>query len=304
MDEKDIRICQLLFVNSRTPIRDLADALGITVQAAHRRIQVLVDSGVIRKFTANISLSHLNILQGYFSGRSELNDPEKVIEALSSSDKSYLAIFTSGGHVLIQAFLRGMEDLEEYLGVIRNKAMIMDPVVTYGGRTQFGEGDLKLKTEGELTSTDYKIINALHYDSRRSIADISDELNISQKTIRKRLDQMMKKKLVEFSIQWEPGASVGVPSMTFVKLFKGRDKIALKRWVTEKFGSRILMVGTYLDLPDNLMFMGWATTIMQHNEMLDVLNSHEDVEKVTSHLTIQGHYFHSWRDSLLEKKAR
>lgn len=304
MDEKDVRLCQLLFINSRMPVRDIADALGITVQAAHRRLQVLVESGVIKKFTANISLSHLNIVQGYFSGRSKINDPDKIIEALASSDRSYLAIFTSGGHVFFQAFLKGMDDLEDYLDLIRNRVMITDPVVTYGGRTQFGEGDLKPKTEGELSRSDYRIIKALHEDSRKTVADISDEIGISQKTVKKRLDEMMDKRLIEFSIQWEPGASVGVPSMTFVKLHGGRDKVGMKRWLMDRFGPRILMAGTYLDLPDNLMIMGWAPTIMKHNEVLDALNSHEDVDKVTSHLTTRGHYFRSWRDTLLEDKAR
>ena len=304
MDEKDVRMCQLLFVNSRMPVRDIADALGITVQAAHRRLQSLVESGVIKKFTANISLSHLNILQGYFSGKSELKDVDSIIKELSRSDRSFLAIFTSGGLVFFQAFLKGMEDLEEYLRLIRENVKIADPVVTYGGRTQYGEGDLRPKTEGDLSKTDYMILRSLHDDARKTIADVSGETGISQKTVKKRLDDLAERKLVEFSIQWDPGASVGIPSMTFVKLFPGRNKNSLKRWLMEIFGPRIMMAGTYLDLPDNLLLMTWSSTIMLHNEILDALNSHEDVETVTSHLTIRGHYFENWRDRLLENRAR
>jgi hypothetical protein len=92
--------------------------------------------------------------------------------------------------------------------------------------------------------------------------------------------------------------------MTFVKLEPGKDKIAVKRWIMEGYGPRILMAGTYLDLPDNLMLMTWSPTIMMHNEILDALNSHEDINRVTSHLTMKGHYFRNWRDDLLEKRAR
>jgi hypothetical protein len=50
--------------------------------------------------------------------------------------------------------------------------------------------------------------------------------------------------------------------------------------------------------------MTWSPTIMMHNEILDALNSHEDIERVTSHLTMKGHYFRNWRDDLLDKRAR
>lgn len=47
MDELDVAICRFPIYNSRMPYSELAGALDITVQAAHRRVRELVSSGII-----------------------------------------------------------------------------------------------------------------------------------------------------------------------------------------------------------------------------------------------------------------
>jgi DNA-binding Lrp family transcriptional regulator len=56
MDEVDIRLCGLLMVNSRTPYRELAEALGLSLQAVHRRIQVMQEVGVIVGFPGGLAI--------------------------------------------------------------------------------------------------------------------------------------------------------------------------------------------------------------------------------------------------------
>jgi len=51
MDKTDIILCQMLLGNSRLSYSELADTLNLSVTAVHKRIQDLVESGVIRKFT-------------------------------------------------------------------------------------------------------------------------------------------------------------------------------------------------------------------------------------------------------------
>jgi DNA-binding Lrp family transcriptional regulator len=55
MDKTDVVLSQLLLVNSRLSYRELADTLNLSVTAVHNRIQNLVESGIIRKFTVPIA---------------------------------------------------------------------------------------------------------------------------------------------------------------------------------------------------------------------------------------------------------
>ena len=48
MDATDIRLSQMLMKNSRVPYREMAGKLGISLQAVHRRIQVLIDGCFLR----------------------------------------------------------------------------------------------------------------------------------------------------------------------------------------------------------------------------------------------------------------
>ena len=95
MDEKDLQMCQILFLNSRIPIRDLSDALDISIQAAHRRLTNLAETGVIKKFTANISLSYLGIIQYCIGGKSKIQTFDDIIEVLSTSDRTFFCVCRS-----------------------------------------------------------------------------------------------------------------------------------------------------------------------------------------------------------------
>jgi DNA-binding Lrp family transcriptional regulator len=42
----------MLLSNSRTPYRALAEKLNLSVNAVHKRVQTLIDQGIIREFIA------------------------------------------------------------------------------------------------------------------------------------------------------------------------------------------------------------------------------------------------------------
>lgn len=57
MDEIDERIIQILKENARTTYVDIAKAVGLSEGAVRNRIQSLVNTGVIRRFTIEVTPS-------------------------------------------------------------------------------------------------------------------------------------------------------------------------------------------------------------------------------------------------------
>lgn len=53
-DALDVRLLDLLRVDSRTPLSRLAAALGIAASTVHARLARLIDTGVIRRFTVAV----------------------------------------------------------------------------------------------------------------------------------------------------------------------------------------------------------------------------------------------------------
>ncbi|MGA1873820.1 MAG: Lrp/AsnC family transcriptional regulator, partial [Thermoplasmatota archaeon] len=82
MDETDLRLLSILNHNSRIPIRELADAIGISVQATHRRVQTLVDTRVIERFTADLSLKFLKAIPIGVYGKCKVKDITVAIKGL------------------------------------------------------------------------------------------------------------------------------------------------------------------------------------------------------------------------------
>ncbi len=80
MDATDIRLSQMLMKNSRVPYRELASKLGISLQAVHRRIQVLKEMGVIRDFVTVPSREALNAIVVFVFGKSNSPSMEEIDE--------------------------------------------------------------------------------------------------------------------------------------------------------------------------------------------------------------------------------
>ena len=95
MDETDIRLCQMLFTDSRIPIRDLADKLNISIQATHRRIQILKDEGLIHRFKASLSIGYLHAIRVLVEGISQGN-PDNVLKTLRKNDHVHSVFIGEG----------------------------------------------------------------------------------------------------------------------------------------------------------------------------------------------------------------
>jgi Lrp/AsnC family leucine-responsive transcriptional regulator len=59
LDETDVRILELLVADARRPYSDIADEVGLSPPAVSDRTERLRESGVIRRFTADIDRSQL-----------------------------------------------------------------------------------------------------------------------------------------------------------------------------------------------------------------------------------------------------
>ncbi|HEX7392922.1 MAG TPA: winged helix-turn-helix transcriptional regulator [Thermoplasmata archaeon] len=110
MDETDIRLCQMLFANSRTSVRELADRLNISIQATHRRMQHLKQDGVIHRYISFLSVEYLRTGRVYTSGRTEIGDYGKAKRLLKENDMVYVVLAAGENFLNISFIPREMND--------------------------------------------------------------------------------------------------------------------------------------------------------------------------------------------------
>lgn len=102
IDEKDIKIIEVLMSNARTSYSDLARMLGISDVAVIKRIRKLEQTGIIKKYTVVVDPKKLGYNSISITGIDiEPQNLFDVINFLKDKDYvKYLAL-TSGDHAVI-----------------------------------------------------------------------------------------------------------------------------------------------------------------------------------------------------------
>jgi DNA-binding Lrp family transcriptional regulator len=301
MDKTDIVLCQLLLGNSRLSYRELADTLNLSVTAIHKRIQDLTESGVIRKFTAKISLFQLDALHILIFGNSKLDSVQSLPQKLESNGKIYWLSVGGGNHLYIGAYLQEITELEALVSFVKDAAAMPD--LTVGINTfPMMPGFIPALKSKTLYPLDYQIIQSLKDNSRKATSEVADELGVSAKTVRRRLSRMMKDHLIELSMEWYPDVSNDIISLIHLRVKPQADKNTMDR-VLRKYAPNMVFYWGFSNLPDTFIAMVWTNTMKALQQIRENLEKEADLQSAAPNLLYTGYIFRTWRDQLLEEKA-
>jgi DNA-binding Lrp family transcriptional regulator len=305
MDETDLRLLAILNGNSRMPFRELAEKLGISVQAVHRRAQDLTETHVIASFTANLSIKYLKAVPVGVFGISRANNLQEVLNELGNHDSTVI-VHGSGDFVSIMALLRSLSDLEEYVEFVKKTLSMEKPAVGLPAAMGYTalERTAVPEVPFELSPLDYRIIRSLHRNSRKEIVEIAQELGVSAATVKRRLARLVDAKAVEFSTEFNPGDQNGFSTMTFLRLRSGIDKGPFFSQLKEKYGPRIIFMSTSSNDPDAVSVFMWSESMKDSRDMESSFKTDPSIESCNHYIIQYKYQFPTWRAKLLEQKAR
>ncbi|MEM3601570.1 MAG: winged helix-turn-helix transcriptional regulator [Candidatus Bathyarchaeia archaeon] len=299
MDKADVILCQLLLANSMLSYRELADKLNLSVTAVHKRIQSLIELGIIRKFTANISLGALKAIHIIIFGASKRDSLQNLDAEMARHGSIYWLAIGGGNFLYVGAYLRCMAELENLISYVRNVAGIFEPTVGFTSPASIFTAASK-SGDAVLYDLDYEIIRSLKDNSRRSTAEIAEELGVSAKTVRRRLSRMIKNGLVEFSMEWYPDASNDIITVFHIRLKPEADKSAINT-ISKKYSPNMLFHWGFSNVPNFFLAFIWTNTMKELQNIRRNLEKEETVQSVTSNILFTGYILETWRDSLLKK---
>jgi len=292
LDGTDISLCLMLLTNSRAPYHELAARLGLSINAVHKRIGAMAASGIIRAFTAHPSLASLGAVAVWVYGRSETPHPGEIHLRLNANDSVYWVANSGGGYIYVGGYLKSLSELDQYVAFVKREGEIPDPTV---GIIPQASG----RFPGEaLRPLDYQILAALQKDSRKPASDVASEVNASAKTVHRRLERMVEKGLVEFSVDWYPDASNDIVSLCHVGIAPRADRQKVLDSVRRGFSQNILVEVLFSNLPNLLVFFLWTNTMKQMEELRERLEKEDGVGSVTLNVLQIGYMFDTWRDKL------
>jgi DNA-binding Lrp family transcriptional regulator len=292
MDEIDFTILKQLIDNSRITYRELAEIIGISASSTHKRIKKLIDDEIIQRFIARPSALALKYLSILIYGISDAKSMEAVSQELGRHESVYNVAIAAGKWYYIAGFLRDISELQEFSSFVSKTAQISKPIL----------GILNIPyitTPEPLTTIDYKILKVLNKDARKSITDIADDVGLSAKTVKKRLDRMIENYLVEFTVELK--AEHNLTTGFHISLNEGTDMFKEMQEITEKFEQNAIGVLNYSNIPNFFSAYFWTTNI-QDSQMINEELQNKGFKDIMPIIFLTSNNYDCWVDQLLRIK--
>lgn len=294
MDEIDLIIVRRLLENSRLTFRELAEITSISVSTVHKRIQNLIDDGTINAFIVRPTMISLKGLWLMASGTSSAKSMDLVSQELGNHESIYLVTIASGKYLYIGAYLRNISELQEFTSYLIKTSQISDPSI--------GIINIPYLTTPEtLSSVDYKILKTLNRDSRKPLTDIGEDVGISAKTVRRRLDRMIKNSLAFLTIEWTPKSENNFITIFHIHLNEGTDINSTIQHIHQKYAKNVVYCLNFSNIPNYITMHTWAKTSIDAQRIQEELQT-EGFKDVVPRIILYGNYYDCWVDQLLRSK--
>ena len=272
MDETDLFICRALLENSRASYSQLGKALDITPQAVHRRVQELTQSGVIKGTIARLSPSAMGKMWVFIYGQSTRPVMSEVAAGLKDLDNVVILMMASGNVVYVHAMAKDSTELAELVSSIQRIAGIQDPQVGIVPTPPPA-------APGAVSELDIRLIKALQTDSRKPISSLAAEVGVTPKTVRKRLNRLVKEGFVQFSILWSPDTA-GDTVVNLHLTVKGdiqKEKVAIE--TIKRLSSNAVRTLSFSNMPNQMIVTMWTNNM---REMQEICRGLEETGMFTS----------------------
>ncbi len=293
MDATDISLIMLLSANSRLPYADLAEHLNLSVNAVHKRIQQLIDLGIIRAFTAKVSLNAAHAVVVFISGTSHLPSFKDLPDRLKAQGSIYWLAIGGGKYLYIGAYLKDLTNLPAFTAYIQQETQIPEPTI---GLMAFPAHPPGAATPMP-SDLDLRIINSLKDNARKPLSDVAAELNVSTKTIRRRLTHMTTHTQIELSIEWYPDKTNDIMTLIDLHLTPGTSP-AIANTLVKKYAPAILFYWAFANLPTTITLAAWTNTMNDLQTLRANLEKEPGIASVVPNILFTGYIFPTWRDHL------
>lgn len=295
MDEKDLEILKLLLFDGRMTYESIAKKVKLTPYLVKNRIKLLVDLGVIMKFVTNLNFLIFKKSVCYTLADVKPNtDQQELIERIGQLDE------VSGGAISLQNkmqiihiysddydFKKNLEKLMEFEEIqnMENFILLIPP-------------SLGFKSE-RLNKTDWKIINSIKDNCRKSDVEIANELGISSKTVKRRLKYLRENNIILFMIDLDTSAADFLSYLLIVKF---------QRIAAESLSKVMKIVKNYFYMwrvanQEAFIFTVFIDKLRDIDEQVKEIKEIPYVKEVVSFVPTKMFYFENWIDKLIKNNA-
>lgn len=304
MDEVDIGLYHLLLRDPRLPYRELSERMGVSIQAVHKRMQNLLEAGVLVGTGVGIPDRYMGATAVFIYGRMESDRSLKeIVTELSKDDEIGFVMLCSNNVMYVSGCLRRIADMERLHERVRQTCGMKDSVMAIESLGKVG--DVKpsdpLDPKIKLSPLDLRIISSMQNDARKPYSQVGQEIGVTARTVRQRFDKMLEEDCIELRLKVNPTETKTITSVFHVYTKEGVDRMAMGIELMKRYPANVLFFRSYVNIPDMISLAGSHSTMSQLNETLKVLVDDKRVKKVVPNVVIAAWEFDTWKEKLLPK---
>jgi len=298
IDSKDLEIIKIMNQNSRISMSSIAKKLNLSVNAVKKRIIAMEEERVIQGYTCELIPGVLREETGLarVTISSEIKSIKDVTDTIGSQELVFLVGVGVGNQVVVVFTYRSNSDvlqLEEY---IKSQSFVVNVEIF-----------LLLvpphRNIPEITPVDYKIISILSENGRMSLQKLSERIQISTRTLKKRIDKLIDHNLIYFPLILSPGSSEDLILFTiFCELTPNANKIVFFQKIMKKYPNS--WVGWIVVDKPILIFIFFTSHIKDIRNVEDSLKQDPAIVSTETLTGGEGYYYPDWRLSYIRKMAK
>ena len=296
MDEIDLELFDLIAENPRCSYRDMADKLDISTPAVHRRIQAAREQNILIGPIAMLNNDFARAVGIMIWGHTWAKNHAEVMEALKEDDCSQIITMMSGKNLLIRSYLKDLKDLDKYVNLIREKAMMPNPVI---GLSPTCLCEVPDYSDVKLTKVDLKIMSALHKDGRMSVSDISEMIKVSPKTVRNHLGKILEQKVIGLMTIINQAHSGQFVPFIVINLEKGVDKRKIMVELKNDFSPPLMETFSFSNQLDMLVTFAWLDNMARLKDLQNRLEEIDGIDSLESNIFIQSCGNNTWMENII-----
>lgn len=305
MDDVDFKIIRTLSKNSRETYRNIArsvkanDGLDITENTLRKKIQNMVEAGIIEKFNiiVNPALFGCGVAISIFDGKGK--SIEATIERLKKNKRVMFLVDTVGSALAAVFLFKSRDDFKTQAQKI---SLDVAPAKSKSTFIYESKPEINVKLSGQ----DWSILNLLKDDARMGETEIAKEIGTSPAFVKKRIDDMVAKRILKFTVSVDPfKVSELIPyyvCMTFDGNLGGSEIDALyaklhsmldKCWLRQKIME-----------PKGIVMELYASTLQEVNGNIQSIQNTGGVKDVTFFFPSKFYEFEGWVECIAKEAMK
>ena len=288
IDNLDVRILSSLLNNCRESDRQIGQKIGLSGVAVKSRINKMLKSKLIEKFTLKIEphLLGYNVIYLVTTGQ----DVNEIVKQVKLVGEPFFVVPCVGGISACGIVVKG--EVEQKIAIINN--LLKEVRIL----NIFEAEDAGIKSN--LTKTDLDVIEQLLKDPQEQIDVIAKNLHLSTKTVTRSIEKLQKNPAFQFTLTYNPSKIKPYISHAILCVVNGSIQNLLKTL-------KIQFEDHFMQIPfiakNQIALFLYSEDIFEMDEMVQKARSVENVISAENFMPKKISLPHDWiRNAIKENR--